>query len=123
MKIPKYEHNVYKLNKQISTDDDKQCRLRFIDCHKKFPLEDLSKKELKGFIQFAQKIERKTWKDIKFNDNSLNYETIRNKKLPSNSNGIIDMESLRVDGKFRVIGYRDNEYFYIVWFDHNHEVY
>ena len=33
------------------------------------------------------------------------------------------MESLRVDGKFREIGYRDNEYFYIVWFDHNHEVY
>ena len=123
MKIPKHEHNVYKLNKQISTDDDKQCRLRFIDCHKRFPLEDLNKKELKGFIQFAQKIECKTWKDIKFNDNSLNYETIRNKKLPSNSNGIIDMESLRVDGKFRIIGYRDNEYFYIVWFDHNHEVY
>ena len=33
------------------------------------------------------------------------------------------MESLRVDGKFRIEGYRDDEYFYIVWFDRNHEEY
>jgi hypothetical protein len=123
MKIPSLQQNNYNLKKKESTDDDKQCRLRFIDCHKKFPLENLNKKELRGFIQFAKKIENKTWKDIKFSDNSLNYEIIKNKKLPSNSNGIINMESLRVDGKFRVVGYRDNEYFYIVWFDHNHESY
>jgi hypothetical protein len=120
--IPKQEHKISILKRE-STDDDKQCRLRFIDCHKKFPLEELNKKELKVFIQFAKKIEVKTWKDIKFNDNSLNYEIIKNKQLPLNSNGIIDMESLRVDGKFRVVGYRDSEYFYIVWFDKNHKAY
>lgn len=115
-------NNDYKLKKE-STDDDKQCRLRFIDCHKKYPLEDLNKKELKGFIDFAKKIENKTWKEIKFSDNSFNYETIKNKKLPTNSNGFIYIESLRISEKFRLIGYRDNEFFYIVWFDHNHECY
>lgn len=122
MKIPSYQSNIYKL-KEESTDDDKQCRLRFIDCHKKHPLEDLQKKELKSFINFAKKIESQTWKQIKFEDKGLNYETISTKTLPTNSNGIINMESLRVDGKFRIEGYRDDEYFYIVWFDRNHEEY
>lgn len=120
MQIPKQYSNDYKLNRKEGTDDDKQCRLRFVDCHKKYPLEDLSKQELKSFIEFAKKAENKTWKDIKFNDNSFNYETIKNLKLPANSNGIIEAETLRVTKKFRLVGYRDNEYFYIVWFDKNH---
>ncbi len=120
MEIPKQPCNNYKLNQKESTDDDKQCRLRFVDCHKKYPLEDLSKQELKKFIEFAKKAENKTWKDIKFNDNSFNYETIKNLELPTNSNGIICAETLRVTRKFRLVGYRDNEYFYIIWFDKNH---
>lgn len=112
--------NNYKLKRTI-TDDDKQCRLRFIDCHKKYPLEDLNKKELKAFINFAKKIERLTWRNIKFEDKSLNYETLNSFKLPTNSNGYINAESMRVTEKFRIIGYRDNEYFYIVWFDNNHK--
>lgn len=122
MKLPNYQDNTYKI-KRDSTDDDKQCRLRFIDCHKKYPLEDLQKKELKSFIAFAKKIESQTWRQIKFDDKGFNYETIANKKLPTNSNGIIEMESLRVDGKFRIEGYRDNEFFYIIWFDRNHKAY
>lgn len=121
MKIPKQHIDDYVLSKKEVTDDDKQCRLRFVDCHKKYPLEDLSKQELKGFIDFAKKVENKTWKDIKFNDNSFNYETIKNLKLPANSNGIIAAETLRVTKKFRLVGYRDNEYFYIVWFDKTHK--
>lgn len=122
MKLPNYQEDTYQI-KRDSTDDDKQCRLRFIDCHKKYPLEDLQKKELKSFIAFAKKIESQTWRQIKFDDKGFNYETIDNKKLPTNSNGIIEMESLRVDGKFRIEGYRDNEFFYIVWFDRNHKAY
>lgn len=122
MNLPNYNDNTYKIKRE-STDDNKQCRLRFIDCHRKYPLEDLQKKELKNFIAFAKKIENKTWKEIKFDDNGFNYETINTKKLPTNSNGIIYMESLRVDGKFRIVGYRDNEFFYIVWFDRNHKAY
>lgn len=121
MKIPKQHTDNYVLNKKEVTDDDKQCRLRFVDCHKKYPLEDLSKQELKSFIDFAKKAENKTWKDIKFNDNSFNYETIKDLKLPANSNGIITAETLRVTKKFRLVGYRDNEYFYIVWFDKTHK--
>ena len=113
MKLPSYNNNVYKI-KEDSTDDDKQCRLRFIDCHRKHPLEDLQKKELKNFISFAKKIECQTWKQIKFEDKGFNYETISTKKLPTCTNGIISMESLRVDGKFRIEGYRDDEYFYII---------
>ncbi len=112
--------NNYKLKKAI-TDDDKQCRLRFIDCHKKYPLENLTKKELKAFINFAKKIEQLTWRSIKFEDKSLNYETLNSFNLPTNSNGYINAESMRVTEKFRIIGYRDNEYFYIVWFDSNHK--
>lgn len=124
MGIPKQQYqNDYILNKKDYTDDDKQCRLRFVDCHKKYPLENLQKRDLKDFINFAKKIERQTWKEIKFEDKSLNYEIIDDCQLPTNSNGIIKMESLRVNGKFRIEGYRDNEYFYIVWFDRNHEVY
>lgn len=122
MNLPNYQENTYKLKKE-STDDDKQCRLRFIDCHKKYPLEELQKKELKNFIEFAKKIENQTWKQIKFDDKGFNYETIDNHKLPTNSNGVIKMESLRVNGKFRIEGYRDNEFFYIVWFDRNHKEY
>lgn len=122
MNLPNYQVDKYKIKKQ-STDDDKQCRLRFIDCNDKYPLEDLQKKELRSFIAFAKKIEKQTWRQIKFDDKGFNYETIKQKKLPTNSNGVIAMESLRVNGKFRVEGYRDNEFFYIIWFDRNHKAY
>ena len=35
----------------------------------------------------------------------------------------IILSSLRVTDKFRLIGYRQEEYFCIVWFDKNHETY
>lgn len=120
MEILGPNNNNYKL-KIRNTDDDKQCRLRFIDCHKNYPLQNLNKKELKSFIEFAKKVEKQTWRNIKFDDRSLNYEVLKNKKLPDNSNGYIYCESMRVSQKFRVIGYRNNEYFYIVWFDNNHK--
>ena len=122
MGLPNYQIDEYTIKKQ-STDDDKQCRLRFIDCNDKYPLENLQKRELRSFIAFAKKIEKQTWRQIKFDDKGFNYETIKQKKLPTNSNGVIEMESLRVNGKFRVEGYRDNEFFYIIWFDRNHKAY
>lgn len=120
MKLNTYQNkDPYQLRK-TTTDDDKQCRLRFIDCHKSYPLQNLNKKELKEFISFAKKIETLTWKSIKFEDNGLHYKTLTGKSLPPNTNDHIRSESMRVSKKFRIIGYRDDEYFYIVWFDNNH---
>ncbi len=122
MQIPKQPYrNDYKLDEKKETDDDKQCRLRFASCDNKYPMEKLNSKEIKSFIIFAKKIENLTWKEIKFSDKSLNYEIIKNLKLPQNCNGITDATALRAGQKFRIIGYRNGEYFYIVWFDKNHK--
>ena len=33
----------------------------------------------------------------------------------------VTIRSMRLSQKFRIIGYREGEYFYIVWFDNKHE--
>ena len=35
----------------------------------------------------------------------------------------ITLSSIRISKSFRLIGYRNEQYFYIVWFDRNHETY
>ena len=35
----------------------------------------------------------------------------------------ITLSSIRASEKFRLIGYRQEQYFYIVWFDRNHLTY
>ena len=66
-------YNPYQLNTN-KTDDDEICVLVFANCHNKYPLEKLSSKDLKSFIDFCKKIEKMTWKEIKI-DEGFNYET------------------------------------------------
>ncbi len=106
------------------TDDDKVCLLRFAHCHNKYPLEKLGPKELKAFVTFCQKIEVKTWKEIKI-DEGLNYETPRyfNVSMPDFFPKDATPVSLRVTQKFRIIGWREAEYLNLMWFDKNHNAY
>lgn len=102
--------------------DDETAVLKFSVCDDKYPLYELSKTELKDFISFAKKIESLPWRTIK-TYNGLKYENIKNINRPDNIEKDITLSSLRINEKFRLIGYRQEQYFYIVWFDHNHEVY
>ena len=120
MKIKEYNKiDSYKLKQ---SNDDKYCTLKFSSCDDKFPLYVLTKEELKAFIAFAKKIENLTWKDIK-TYRGLKFEEIENLVKPDNISKDITLCSLRVSKKFRIVGYRQDEYFYIVWFDAQHKSY
>lgn len=112
-----------KLNTK-ETDDDKVCILRFAYCHSKYPLEKLSSKDLKAFINFCKKIEVMKWKEIKI-DEGLNYETPKyfNVNMPDFFPKDATAVSLRATQKFRIIGWREVEYLNIMWFDKNHNSY
>ncbi len=107
---------------QLKTDntDDKKCVLKFGSCHEKYPLWDLNKSELKNFIDYAKKVESLSWKEIKIYQ-GLKYENLPNiNPRPDNIDNDITLSSMRLSNKFRIIGYREKEYFCIVWFDKNH---
>lgn len=99
--------------------DNKFCTLKFSMCDDKYPLYALNSNELKEFVDFAKKVEKIEWKDIK-NYRGLRYEVLKNMKMPDNISKDITIRSMRLSDKFRIIGFRDEEYFYIVWFDNNH---
>jgi len=112
-----------KLNTEKS-DDDHICVLRFAYCHSKYPLEKLSGKDLKSLINFFQKIEVMTWKEIKI-DEGFNYETPKyfNVNMPDFFPKDATPVSFRVTQKFRIIGWRESYYLNIMWFDKNHQSY
>lgn len=107
------------LQKNESTNT-KQCRLRFSMCDSKHPMWDLDSEEIKEFIKFAKKVEQLEWKDIR-KDKGLRYETLNNYKGPESISKDVSICSMRLSRKSRIIGYRQEEYFYIIWFDNNHE--
>jgi len=72
------------------------------------------------FISYAKKIEKLPWQEI-YHHNGLNYEKIDNINIPDYLDSSIPIYSMRVDKKFRILGYRNDNEFYIVWFDNNHE--
>lgn len=115
----KNESSFYELNK--NNGDDEKCCLKFSQCDdNKYQLYDLSKDNLKSFIDYAKKVEKMPWREIYF-CRGLNYEKLDNFKLPDYIDKSITAHSMRVDKKFRVIGYRSDSFFYIIWFDNNHE--
>lgn len=108
----------YKLSKEGT--DNKQCLLKFSMCHDKYPMENLNNHEIKSFIAYAKKVENMEWKDIK-SDRGLRYEALSTLAKPDTISKDITLYSMRLSKKFRIIGYRQEEYFYIVWFDNKHE--
>ena len=108
----------YQLNDNSS--DDKPCTLKFSMCDDKYPMYKLKQDELKEFIKFAKKVENMEWKNIK-KDKGLRYETLKGIDKPDNISKDITIRSMRLSKKFRILGYRQDEYFYIIWFDNNHD--
>lgn len=105
---------------KLSGSDDHTCTLRFLNCDNDKPLWDLNKKELKAFIRFAKKVEALKWKEIK-QDKGLKFEVLKGFKMPNILSKDIIFTSMRFSDKARIIGYREEEYYYIIWFDNNHE--
>lgn len=111
--------NYYSLHKD--NNDDKTCCLKFSQCDdNNHQLWNLNKEELKSFVSYVKKIEKMPWQQI-YHYNGLNFEKLNNISVPNNIDDSIPIYSMRVDRKFRVIGYRSDHYFYIIWFDNNHE--
>lgn len=99
--------------------DNKTCVLKFSMCDDKYPIYKLESSDLKEFIKLAKILENTQWKNIK-NVKGINYEVLHNFKRPNNISNDITIRSMRLSKKARLIGYRDEEYFYIIWFDNNH---
>ena len=114
---PKSEYHSLSTN----NSEDKTCCLKFSQCDdNKYQLWCLGREDIKRFISYAKKVESLKWQQIKTH-HGLNYETLNNMTIPDYIDNDVSIKSMRVDGKFRVIGYRSEEFFYILWFDNNHE--
>lgn len=110
----------YILNRE--NNDDKTGILKFSNCDDKYPLYELQKDELKAFIAFAKQFEEMPWRMIKIYK-GFKFENIPEINKPDSIEKDITLSSIRISQSFRLIGYRNEEYFYIVWFDRNHESY
>ena len=119
MKV-KYNNNSTDKYALKRSNDDKNCVLKFSKCDDKFPLWKLNSIELKQFVDFAKKVEGLSWKDIK-KYTGLKYEVLKNFNTPSTISNDIVISSMRVSKSFRIIGFRDNEYLYVIWFDNTHK--
>lgn len=116
---PHQSRDKYQL--KVSTDENKKCILKFIMCDdNKYQIYNLNQRELKEFLKFAKKVEQLEWKDIR-KDVGLKYKSLNNLCPPSYISKDITLHSMRASQKFRIIGYKEKEFFYIVWFDKDHE--
>lgn len=107
-------------SKHEESTDEKFCTLKFSMCDDKYPMYELNNNEIKEFVSFAKKVEAVQWKNLK-HINGLKYEVLHNFKTPDNISKDVTIRSMRLSKKFRIIGYRDGEYFYMIWFDNKHE--
>lgn len=117
-------------NREINTQlnepnyDKRKGRLAFsYVCHKKCSISDWAGQELTQLIDTFKKFESLNWEEI-FKDSGLNWERNRNiaLKTPDYMAEDAKLHSIRVSKKMRIYGYRAQQYFYIIWFDKNHEV-
>jgi len=115
----KNEASFYNLEKENA--NDKCCCLKFSQCDdNRYQLSELNKQELDSFIDYAKKVEKLSWQSI-YQSKGLNYEKIDNLGKPDYLDDCISLYSMRASRRFRILGYRNHEFFYIVWFDNNHE--
>lgn len=115
----KNNNQYYELNEKNSGDIC--CCLKFSQCDENnHQMWNLQKSELKKFIAYAKKVESMPWQEI-ICDSGLKYEKISNLAKPSYLDKGISLYSMRVSQKFRIYGYRSECFYYIVWFDKNHE--
>lgn len=115
-------NNEFNYNLNTNNNDNKTGVLKFSQCDEKYPLQELQKDELKAFISFAKTFEKLPWNTIR-RYKGFKFESIPQIEKPNNIQKDITFNSIRISEKFRIIGYRQEEYFYIVWFDRNHLAY
>jgi hypothetical protein len=96
---------------------------------------DWTKEELRSFSSFCDKVNERTWEQIKQSGGTrgrktgLGFTPHRDRrKLPSNGlPGLISPEvefsEMRVTDKARVHGFRMKSAFFLVWLDKDHRVY
>lgn len=116
----------YKINTELKEEnyDNKKGRIAFSSVsHSQCPISDWQGEELKSLIETFKNIESLSWKEIMI-DSGLKWERNKNIAIPLPNDFPQDANlcSMRVSKKMRIYGYRAQEYFYIVWFDRNHEV-
>lgn len=119
---PKIPENATKLQ-GISFDDTKAI-LSFLYADKtKWKLSSWKNTELDDLISCFQEIESLTWNDIK-KSKGLKYGSVHNPPEINNNNisWDVDVKEMRVDRRKRIMGFRVQNIFYIVWFDRDHSV-
>lgn len=113
----------YQLKNSGTSSENEKCVIRISMCDdKKFQLHKLNANELKDFTNYVKQIENMTWSDIKTHG-GLRFKALSNieYKIPNNVPNDITICSMRLSQKFRVLGFRENAYFFVIWFDNKHE--
>jgi len=78
--------------------DNKTCILKFSECHDKYPLHELRKKDLKAFINYAKKVEKLQWALIK-TDTGLKFEYLKTLEVPNTLEKDVKLFSMRIHKK------------------------
>lgn len=111
--------------------DDRHPAFRFKHADEnKYCLRDWKAPELDDLVRAFKKIEGYTWGQIKGHGGKLGNKVgtgfgVIDKNLPTLPDGVPPdavISEMRVDGTKRIFGYRVDEFYYLIWFDRNHEV-
>jgi hypothetical protein len=97
--------------------------------HKKYPLDNWGKRNIKSLIRHLQQMEDMTWNRIIADgrDGVLKYTQISQddlpEKVPGNVSPDVSIIELTVGDPCRLFGFRTGRVLNIIWFDKNHDVY
>lgn len=92
-------------------------------CENHCLLADWGKPELSELIKCFKKFEKLQWKEI-IKDSGFQYESPKQVaiKPPSTLPPDASLDSIRVNQRMRLFGYRTQDIFNIIWFDKDHMV-
>jgi len=89
--------------------------------HGRWPIHEWQGRELTDLVDCFIKVERMTWSQVKTSD-GLGYKIVENPprcaKLPPDNT----LHEMKVDQRKRIMGYRAEEEFCLIWFDREHDV-
>lgn len=92
-----------------------------------------TQRDLKDFSHLNELLSKTTWKEM-IQNCSKNYgmkkglgstvirDTNIHEKLPKNISKDCTLIELRVNEKSRIIGFRNNEIYFLIWLDRNHDL-
>ncbi len=129
---PRKEKNIPdRIISQVAVNaDNEKPSFRFTYADKnRWTLSDWTATEIKDLIEGLKKIEKYTWGQIKSHGSKnrgqsvgTGYKLINDPPpLPLELQNK-DITEMRIDRKKRILGFRVNSVYYIVWFDRDHSV-